>query len=249
MTRASTGWRSQKARASSPLATIGSPAPLSEVLRTIGSWPMASSSGSGRSGTGSPAEAGAGASATPSSSSTSCAVSTSLAPWRSKAWQPRAWGEWIELGGEFTNIFPGVYDDGILVAFTDNSLNATYSDLPDNGYIGYLFRHGNSRSGLIRMVNAGAAGSGEWSIVDSGVADQWYVGGLRWSGDTLTSERDRQTVVSAPGQAFSALTHLHISTLASVWNFDWVLVRKGAAVDSIATVVTPLVYTDRKSVV
>ncbi|HQA33935.1 MAG TPA: DUF2341 domain-containing protein [Casimicrobium huifangae] len=133
--------------------------------------------------------------------------------------------------------------DGILVAFTDNSLNASYSDLPDNGYIGYLFRHGNSRSGLIRMVNAGAAGSGEWSIVDSGVADQWYVGGLRWSGDTLTSERDRQTVVSAPGQAFSALTHLHISTLASVWNFDWVLVRKGAVVDSIATVVTPLVYT------
>ena len=32
------------------------------------------------------------------SSSTSCALSTSLAPWRSSAWQPRAWGEWIEPG-------------------------------------------------------------------------------------------------------------------------------------------------------
>ncbi len=133
--------------------------------------------------------------------------------------------------------------DGILAAFTDNSLNATYSDLPDNGYITYLFRHYNSRSGLIRMVNAGAAGSGEWSVPDGGAVDQWYVASLRWYGDTLTAERDRQTVTTAPAQAFASLSHVHISTLAATWNFDWVLVRKGAAVDSVASVVTPLIYT------
>lgn len=129
--------------------------------------------------------------------------------------------------------------DGILVGFTDGSLYATYSDLPDNGYVGYLFRHGNIRSGLLRMV---AGGGGDWNVVDSNVADQWYVGSLRWIGDTLTSERDRRTLVSAPAQAFATLSHLHISTLASVWNFDWVLVRKAAASDSVATPVTPLLY-------
>ena len=112
-----------------------------------------------------------------------------------------------------------------------------HSDPPDNGYIGYLF----STATAVRLDPHGqrrcrqAAASGPSSR--SGVADQWYVGfalvHIRSRPNTTASG-----VVSAPGQAFSALT-IYTSPPSPVSGTLTALVRKGAVVDSIATVVTP----------
>lgn len=126
--------------------------------------------------------------------------------------------------------------EGVLIAFTDGTLEPTYADLPMNGHIGYLFRHGNQFSGVIRMVNRGGYGSAEASTPDSGVAGEWYVAGLRWFGGAFQAERNRAALGTPLTEWFTSLSHVHLSNLVSTWAWDWVLVRKATSVDSLATI-------------
>ncbi len=129
----------------------------------------------------------------------------------------------------------GSLNDGYLVGFTDGSLYPAVYDLPGNGYVSYAFRQGNSQSGVIAMVDQGGPGSGDWSLPDSGSSGQWNIGGLRWSGSNLNNERNRQNLITGSSTAFASLSHIHLSNLSSVWNFDWLLVRKHPQVESVAT--------------
>jgi len=126
-------------------------------------------------------------------------------------------------------------NDGYLVGFTDGSLYPAVYDLPGNGYVAYAFRQGNSQSGVIAMVDQGGAGSGDWGVPETGSTGQWNIGGLRWSGTNLSNERNRQSLVAGSSTAFASLTHIHLSNMSSVWNFDWLLVRKYAPLQSVAT--------------
>ena len=131
--------------------------------------------------------------------------------------------------------------EGFLVGLSDGSISGANNDFPLNGYVFAASREGNSTDYLFSLA------AGGWGTIASAAQTAttatWYTAGLGWIGTTLIAQREHATVLSATDGSLTTLGHLHLSVDSGVWNFDRVVVRKFAAVESVAMIGGGVIYT------
>jgi hypothetical protein len=114
--------------------------------------------------------------------------------------------------------------DGILVGFSDGSLNVPSEDHPKNGYLYAIARDGNAADVIEKMYNN--AFNRLVSRLNSLSPNTYYRAAFAWFGNSLYAFFNNQLVLTATDTTFSSFSYIFLGVSYYDKYFDWVAVRK-----------------------
>lgn len=117
--------------------------------------------------------------------------------------------------------------DGVLIGFSDGTMQSVNEDAPVNSYSFNLSRNNNTVDQLQKTV--ASVGTQLASVNATIAANTYYNIGLSWAGTTLRGYRNRVQVLSATDNTFSTRPNVFVSADLNDKYYDWVFVRKYAS--------------------
>jgi len=114
--------------------------------------------------------------------------------------------------------------------------NVITTGLMLNGYMSIWYGWGGSPSAIYKSVGGIPSQIG---LDDSGTSAQntYYLFDFVWNGNDLESYRDSTLILSGTDNTFTSQTHVHLSSWGtSIWDTDWIFIRKYASSEPFATI-------------
>ena len=124
--------------------------------------------------------------------------------------------------------------DGILIGFSDGSLQVPSEDHPKNAYLYAIARDGNARDKIEKV--SGGTFTGLVSRSNTLSSNTYYRATFAWFGNSLYAFFNNQLVLTATDTTFSSFSYIFLGVDINDKYFDWIAVRKYTFPEPIVTV-------------